>query len=153
MHASFAVLLAGGIIDLDGTALVQLILFVVGLLVLRKVLFQPMVAVFEAREAAIDGAKQEAKDMAAVAKEKSGTFEERMATVRAEAQEVRDKLRQEGVALERKVLVNVREEVARSAEAAEQDLSQQRQRLTKEMEQSVPALARDVAERVLGRSV
>lgn len=154
MVAPIAVVLSGGgIIDLDGTALIQLVLFFFALVVLRKLLFRPMVTMFEAREAAIDGAKQEAKDMNKDATEKQSVFEERMSKVRLEAQESREKLRQEGLALERKVLQNVRDEITRKAEEANADLARQKNRLEGEMETSVPGLARDIAERVLGRTV
>ena len=61
MNVLFTALLSeGSIIDLDGTIWIQLGLFAVAFFVFRPLIFRPMVALFEAREKAIEGSKLEA---------------------------------------------------------------------------------------------
>ena len=80
LSAFLGALLSGGsIIDLDGTVFVQLGMFFVAFVVLYALVFKPMVAVLEAREAAIDGAKDEARHLEQEVKDKQASFESRAA--------------------------------------------------------------------------
>lgn len=151
---SSAVLAGGGsIIDLDGTFLVHIVIFFATLLLLRSLVFKPMVALFQAREDAIDGARAEAREMQKDAAQKADAFEEEMRQVRIDAGAERDKLRQEGVRLERAILEKVRKETQASVAAAEARLDQEAARLRRDIQQSVPVLARDMAQKLLGREV
>ena len=151
---SSAVLAGGGsVIDLDGTFLVHIVLFFITLLILRALVFKPMIALFQAREDAIDGARAEAREMQKEATKKADAFEEEMRQVRREAGAERDKLRQEGMRLERAILEKVRKETQASVAAAEEKLGHEAARLRRDIEQSVPLLARDMAKKLLGREV
>ena len=76
-------LLSGSpILDVDATLLVYVAVFFVLFFVLRALVFRPMMALFDAREAAIDGAKREARDLEKRAEQKLLAFEDEMAKVR-----------------------------------------------------------------------
>ena len=105
LSAFLGVLLSGGsIIDLDGTVFVQLGMFFVAFLLLHALVFKPMVALLDAREQAIDGAKDEAKHLEQEVKDKQAMFESELRKVRGSAGEERERLRAEGLELERKLL-------------------------------------------------
>ena len=77
-----AVLLSGGaVIDLDGSLLIQLAIFFAAFFLLRHLVFRPMTALFDAREAAIDGAKREARSIETDAEDKLKAFESEMKKV------------------------------------------------------------------------
>ncbi|HAN31372.1 MAG TPA: H(+)-transporting ATPase [Myxococcales bacterium] len=86
-----------GLVDVDATALVQFAFFIALVLVLPKLIFEPLLARFDLRESRTEGARQEAKAMlkeaqakesayeSATAKEKQRALAER-AAARADAQ-------------------------------------------------------------------
>jgi len=154
LSAFLGVLLSGGsIIDLDGTVFVQLGMFFVAFLVLYALVFKPMVAVLEAREQAIDGARDEAKHLEHEVKEKQATFEAELRKVRGSAGEERERLRAEGLELERKLLDSVRGETATLVRDAGERLQVEAKRVRAELSHSQSELAREIASKVIGREV
>ena len=154
MNVLFTALLAeGSIIDLDKTLWIQLVIFGIAFLLLRPLIFRPMVALFEAREAAIEGAKIEALRLQDEAAAESQEFEDEMRRLRLQAGEERDKLRAEGKRLERQVLDRVREETTKQLGQADAKLNAEGTRLRSEIDATVPALARDIASKILDREI
>src|ERR1700691_3108345 len=82
-------------VDVDWTFVVQLVLFVGLLLILKPILFDPMLQLFEERERRTEGAKLQARRI----DEKSATalakYEPELAKARAAASVERDKIRAE----------------------------------------------------------
>lgn len=150
---STALLSEGSIIDLDGTIWIQLGIFAIAFLLLRPLIFRPMIALFEARENAIEGAKVEALRLQDEAAAESGEFDEEMRRLRLQAGEERDRLRAEGKRLERTVLDRVRAETNTQLTEAEQKLKAEAARLRAEVERGVPALAKQIASKMLDREV
>jgi len=152
---STAVLAAGDppLIDLDGTFWVQLLIFFIAFLILKTLVFKPMVNLFEAREEAIEGARIEAKRVEREAGEKATTFEEEMRKVRIEAGAERDRLRGDGARLERQLLEKVRQETQQTFQQAEQKLSSEASKVRSDMKATIPVLAKDIAKQLLGREV
>jgi F-type H+-transporting ATPase subunit b len=149
-----SVLLSGdNIIDFDGTLVVQLVIFFIAFFVLRSLVFKPMIALLDARETSIEGARQDAKRMQKEASEKAEAFEEEMRKLRTTAQAERDRLRQEGLRLERTVLEKVRQETSKTLSEAEARLESERTRVRTEIQATIPKLASEIASRLLGRDV
>ena len=154
MNVLFTALLSeGSIIDLDGTIWIQLGLFAIAFLVFRPLIFRPMVALFEARENAIEGAKLEALRLQDEASAESEEFEDEMRRLRLQAGEERDRLRAEGKRLERTVLDRVREETDKQLAEADAKLKTEGARLRGEIDQSIPLLAKQIASKMLNREV
>lgn len=149
-----SVLLSGGsMIDLDGTLFVQLVLFFVAFGVLHGLVFRPMIALFEAREDAIDGAKATAAKLVAEASGADKSFDDRLRDVRAKAGLERDRLRAEGRDLERGLLETVRAEIDASTAETERQLTTRATELRGELTRTVPALANQIASKLLEREV
>jgi F-type H+-transporting ATPase subunit b len=154
MNLLFTALLSeGSIIDLDGTIWIQLGLFAVAFLILRPLVFKPMVALFEARESAIEGAKLEALRLQDEAAAESEEFDEEMRKLRLQAGEERDRLRAEGKRLERTVIERVQAETDRQLADADAQLQKEASQLRSEIQASVPGLARQIASKLLSREV
>lgn len=145
--------LGGSIIDLDVTFFVQMALFFVAFLFLRSLVFKPMVALFEEREASIDGAKDEAKRMEAEALEQGEEFDAEMRKLRLDSGEERERLRAEGRRLETSVLDKVREETQSTLTKAEADLDREAGKVRDEMRQQIPTIAREIAQTLLTREI
>src|SRR5690349_7688504 len=107
---SGALLSGGAIIDLDGTIVFQLVTFLLVFVVLRSFVFKPMLALFDARDRAIDGAKAAAKDLEQGADEALKEFETKVKAAKIEAAAERDRLRTDGQRLERELVAKAREE-------------------------------------------
>ncbi|UCH29048.1 MAG: ATP synthase F0 subunit B [Myxococcales bacterium] len=154
MNLLFTALLSeGSIIDLDGTIWIQLGLFAIAFLIFRPLIFRPMIALFEARESAIEGSKLEALRLQDEAAAESQEFDEEMRRLRLQAGEERDRLRAEGKRLERTVLDRVREETDKQLAEADSRLASEAAKLRTEIDGSVPALARQIASKLLSREV
>ena len=145
-------LLSGGaVIDLDGSLLIQLAIFFIAFELLRRLVFRPMIALFDAREAAIDGAKREARSLENEADEKLKAFEAEMKKVRAEAAADRDSIRQDAQRLERELLAKARVEADGMLAAATEQMQKDATAIRTDMKTSVPGLAGQIAEKLLGR--
>jgi F-type H+-transporting ATPase subunit b len=154
MNVLFTALLSeGSIIDLDGTIWLQLGLFAIAFFLFRPLIFRPMVALFEAREQAIEGSKLEALRLQDEAAAETEEFDEEMRRLRLQAGEERDRLRAEGKHLERSVLDRVREETDKQLAEADQRLAAEASKLRAEIQNNVPALAKQIASKLLSREV
>lgn len=149
-----SVLLSGGsMIDLDGTFFVQLALFFVAFGVLHGLVFRPMIALFEAREEAIDGAKAEASRLSTEASGADKSFDDRLRDVRAKAGLERDRLKADGRELERSLLERVRVEIEASTAETEKQVATRALELRGELSRTVPTLAAQIASKLLEREV
>jgi len=148
-----ALLSEGSIIDLDGTIWIQLGIFTVAFFLFRPLIFRPMIALFEARENAIEGAKLEALRLQDEAEAESEEFEEEMRRLRLQAGEERDRLRAEGKRLERTVLDRVSDETNKQLAEADAKLETEAARLRSQIDQGIAALARQIASKMLDREV
>jgi F-type H+-transporting ATPase subunit b len=140
-------------VDLDLTFVVQLVLFVGLMLVLKPVLFAPMLKLFEEREKRIEGAKLQARKI----DEKSATalakYETEMAKARAAASSEREKIRAHGLAQEREILGAARATTTKAVDDGKRIAHSEAERVRAALKTHAAELARDVASRVLGREV
>lgn len=154
LSACLSVLLSGGsIIDLDGTLFVQLAMFFLAFGLLYVLVFKPMVAVLEAREQAIDGAKHEARELEQDVKAKQASFDAELHKVRSSAGDERERMRAEALELERKLLDTVRTETTSLVNEARERLEVEARAARGELVASRAELAREIASKVIGREV
>jgi F-type H+-transporting ATPase subunit b len=151
---ALGVLLSGGsVIDLDGTVFVQIGIFFVAFFILKSLVFKPVMDLFDARDAATSGAKEEARRMEEEAAQKRAHFEGELRKVRSAAGEDREKLRAEAQKLARGLTDKAREEAIATQKSAKERLDQEGSGVRDRALADVPALARQIATKLLGRSV
>jgi F-type H+-transporting ATPase subunit b len=140
-------------VDLDLTFLAQFVLFTFLIVLLKPLLFDPLLRVFEERERRTEGAKKEAREM----DEKAGLllrqYEQELEQIRQEAGQERERLRREAAALEAKVLAEAREETARFLDQGKQRIAAEVAQMRKELAEAQPALAAEIASKILDREV
>lgn len=144
----------GGVtVDFDKTLLVQVALFVALWLILKPLLFDPMLKLFEEREKRIEGAITEARNIDLKSVAAKTKYDDAVGKARAEGAAARDKLRAEGLKTESELLGQARLEGQAKLEAgrkrAQEELAKAREQLSAERQK----LARELAARVLGREV
>ena len=140
-------------VDFDATFLVQLVLIAGLTLVLKPLLFDPMLRLFEERERRIDGAKMQARKIDEKSASALSKYETEMAKARAAANVEREKIRAEAVRREQEILGAVRTSTTRMIEDGKRAAEAEAARVRATLKEGTGALARDLAGRVLGREV
>lgn len=156
MHSAIAHLFASSSavsVDFDLTFVAQLVLFATFLVVMKPMLFEPLLRVFEERERRTEGAKDEAREMDAKAGELSKRYEQELEKVRQTASLERDAERAKTAKLEAQTMAEARAEVAVIVEQGKAKISAEVAALRQDLERSRPALAAEIASRMLGREV
>ena len=149
-----AVMLAGGSpVDLDGSFFVQLAIFLIAFFVLRSLVFKPVMALFDARDKAMEGSKREAEELERDAVQKREQCEAELRSVRQKANEDRDRRRNEAQGLARELTDKARGENTTLLSGAKAKLELEATDARKQALNDAPALARQIAEKLLGRSV
>jgi F-type H+-transporting ATPase subunit b len=148
------VLLAGGSpVDLDGSLFVQLAILAVAFVILRALVFRPVMNLFDAREQAMEGSRREAQEMEHDAAQKRERFEGELRAVRQKATEDRDRLRNQALQLARELTDRARRENTATLSSAKAQLELEAKDARQKALADAPALARQIAEKLLGRSV
>ena len=140
-------------VDVDLTFVVQLVLFVGLTLILKPVLFDPMLKLFEEREKRIEGAKLQARHIDEKSASALTKYESEMATARAGANAERDQLRAEGVKQEQEILATVRAATTKTLDEGRRAAQAEAEKVRAVLKSESGAMARDLASRVLGREV
>lgn len=140
-------------VDVNLTFVVQLVLFVGLTLILKPILFDPMLKLFEEREKRIDGAKLQARKI----DEKSATalakYEGEMAKARAAAAAERDTIRAEALKREQEILAETRAATTKVLDDGKRAAHAEADRARAALKAEAAQMARDLASRVLGREV
>ena len=140
-------------VDFDATFLVQLVLMAGLTLVLKPLLFDPMLRLFEERERRIDGAKMQARKIDERSASALSKYESEMAKTRAAANAEREKIRAEAVRREQEILGAVRTSTTKMIEDGKRAAEAEAARARATLKEGTSVLARDLAARVLGREV
>jgi F-type H+-transporting ATPase subunit b len=151
---ALGVLLSGGsVIDLDASLFIQMGIFFVAFFILKALVFNPTMMLFDAREQAIDGAKAEAKRMQEEAASKREHFEGELRRVSAAANEERERARQEAQRLARQLTEQARSQANTTQKSAKDRLDAQAAEVRKTALAQVPTIAKELTSKLLGRSV
>jgi F-type H+-transporting ATPase subunit b len=133
----------------DSSFLVQIVLFLVLWIGLKRLLFDPVLHVLETRDARTSGLKREAADMKKAAEQGAAEYERRM-------HEVRYRIAAEAEAQRAAAQTEERQLIAEARQEATSRLMQWRETLAGEAEAARAALgleARDLSVRMLERVV
>jgi len=155
-HTKAALALASGdhpLIDIDGTVLVQFVLFLILYVIANRLLFQPYLRLREKRKAGIDGARAEAERMTGEADSKLAEYEQQLAEARAKGNEEGRKLRSEATAHEREVTDKARAEAQKAIDEATAKMRAQVEEARNQLLPQANALAKQMATKLLDREV
>jgi F-type H+-transporting ATPase subunit b len=153
-HSALTSIAAGHpLIDIDWTAVVQFVLFVITYLVANRLLFQPYLDLRARRKAGIEGARAEADRMTAEADAKLAEYEKQLAVARSRAGDEGRKIRSEATAHEREVTDKARTATQRTIDEAQAKMRSETDAARAQLMPQADALARQMASRLLGREV
>jgi len=140
-------------LEISAVFIAQFVLFGLFITLLKPLLFDPLIRVFEEREKRTEGAKATAREMDAEAGVLLQRYEAELARVRREAGVERERLRTETAKLEAKIMSAARAETARILESGKARIAAEVAELRKELEAQKPELAAQIAARILDREV
>jgi F-type H+-transporting ATPase subunit b len=141
------------LIDIDGTLIVQFVLFLIMLIVLTRVLFRPYLSLRDARHKGIEGARHEAEQLTERAGQVNADYEGQLVKARQRGNEERQKLRTEGAAHERQVLGAARDEAGKALETARARIASESAAARTQLQTEATTLSRQIVTKILGREV
>ncbi len=143
----------GGLIELNRSLLVQVINFLILLVILYRFAYKPLLATLEGRTAAIKQQLAEAQAAREQAQRQAAEFEARLREAHAEAQAVRERALREAAEMRERLTADARREAARLVESARAEIAQDVRQARTELRAEVGALAVEIAERLIQRSL
>jgi F-type H+-transporting ATPase subunit b len=155
MDQSPIVSLASGhpLIDIDLTAVVQFVLFLLLYLVANRLLFQPYLQLRERRKAGIEGARDEAQRMSAQAEAKLADYEKSLAAARDRAGDEGRKIRLEAAGHERDVTEKARATAMKAMTEAQTKMRTETAAARAQLMPQADVIAKGIASKLLGREV
>lgn len=150
--AGTAAPLLGIYIDLDGTFFVQLGIFILVYAFVYAVLVRPYLDVVEEREEGLGGSRDEADAMNVEADQLEDEYEEKMQNARRKAQEVRQRLRDQGLQEQKEMVEEVREEIQTKIESERESIQGKVEEARSELESRAEELASTMVEKIVPRT-
>ena len=135
----------------DWTFVFQILLFLVLWTFLRRLLFEPNLAVLKTREDRGAGALKEASQVKAEAEEMGEQYRTRLTEIRAGAMQQVDIVYREAEEQTRALLVSARADAARTVAGMRETLAQELAEARQSLTASVPTFSREIAAKLLGR--
>jgi F-type H+-transporting ATPase subunit b len=148
------VAMSGGVtLDFDNTVILQAALFTLLILILKPLLFDPMLRVFALREERTEGAKATARELQERAGELLTKYENELSRVARSAAEERDKLRAETARLEAEIMREGRDAVAKIIDQGRKSIEAEVDKIRFDLGRESERTASLIVARVLGREV
>jgi F-type H+-transporting ATPase subunit b len=137
----------------DVTLIYVLIAFVICYAVLKKHLFRPLAKILDEREAEAREAERVYAESREELERAVTEAEQKLSLARREGLKTREGLRAEGIARLEENLQKAREAAARQLDAAAREIEAQSKSAAAELPGRARALARALAEKILGRKI
>jgi F-type H+-transporting ATPase subunit b len=142
-----------GVIDINGTVIVEIITFLLMLAVLARWVYPVIVAQAEARQRVIAEQLREAERTRAEAEARLKDAEAKLAEARATAQTVIDGATKSGEQLRRELRAKAEEESKRTVESARKQIEAERDQAVRSVRSEVANLVVTATEKVIGESL
>ncbi len=146
-----ALISAAPVVDVDGTAYIQLGLFLLLMVLLNQLLYKPWLQTRERRQLAIEGTAKAAEQLRGQADSLSQEYDERLTKVRNEALDLRSKSRREVDGEKTTKVADARNRAASELEAERARLASEAAAAREALTRRVDELAQQVANKILGR--
>jgi F-type H+-transporting ATPase subunit b len=140
-------------ITLDYTVLVQIVFFLALWFVLAKLLFKPFIALLEEREKRTEGLKATAASLTAEAERLRADYESAIRKANEDGVAVKEIILQEARRTRERLLAEARSQAAGRLAAAREEIQKQLRRGREEAVQEAVTIARQMAEKILGRNI
>ena len=140
-------------VDLDLTFVAHFILFTAFVVLMKDLVLDPLLKVFDERERRTRGAIEGAREMDEQAIALKQDFEGKLEGVRREAAVDRERVRRRVKKAESELMDSARAKVAEKLKTGTIEITSEVERIRKDLETQQSKLASEIASRVLGREV
>lgn len=144
---------AGASISPDFSIVIQTIFFVATLLVLKNVMFPPVLKVILERKRRMEEAHRELKQLEDEGFTMEQEYEDKIRDARWQAQELHSQARKEAADAEHEVLEAARKESAQKLYENTASLNKQRDEILEQFDQDSEEMAREIASKLLDRTI
>ena len=141
--------LAAAAIDVDGTVLVQIVVFLFVIIFMHYVLYRPYLRTLDARTEAVQGSREEAGELDARAAILMTEYDAKMLSARRDAKAVRDSLRTQGLSEQNEIVEEVREELGATLTGEREKISAQVEEARRQIKARSEGLAEAMVKKVL----
>jgi F-type H+-transporting ATPase subunit b len=142
-----------GVIDINGTVIVEILTFLVMLYVLARYVYPVLVQLAEARQRAIAQQLREAEEARAAAEARVKEAQAQLEEARKTAQQVIDSANKSGEQLRQDMREKAEEDARRIAESARRDIEVERDRALQSARSEVAELVVTATEKVIGETL
>ena len=129
----------------------QLVTFLIGLFLLWLIAYKPLTAMFQARIDKIRGDLKAADDARRDMEAKKKAYDEQMAKLRGQTQELLRQGTQDGIRAREEIVRTAREQGEALIKRAEEIITQEKAKAIKELRQEVLDISMRVTEKVVGQ--
>lgn len=140
-------------IDLNITFLYQIAGFICLYFILNTFLYKPVTKILEERNRNIEGTKKEADSLEMEIQKKLSDYEKRLSDAKAQAQEVRLRLRQEGLDKEMAIVECAKNDLQTSVLETKTKLEKEIIAVMHGLKQESQTFSKEIAGKILGRKV
>jgi len=142
-----------GVIQIDGTVIVELITFLIMLAILARYVYPEIVRLAEARQRAIAEQLREAEQSRAEAEQRLKEAEAELTDARQTAKSVIDAANKSGEQLRQELRQKAEEESKRTVEAARREIQAERDEAIRSVRRDVAGLVVSATEKVIGATL
>jgi F-type H+-transporting ATPase subunit b len=142
-----------GLISVNTSLILQIVNFLILLILLRRFLYRPLVAMLETRTATIQQRLAEAQAAREEAQRQLAEFEVKLQASQAEAQAARERALREAAETRERLMAEARREADRLLQGAQAQIAQEVRRAKGELQAEVGAIATQIAERLIRKSL
>lgn len=140
-------------ISVDYTFFFQFAIFLVLLVLLNKLLFKPMLDMFERREQSTTGNEADAKELNEKTDRIAEQYRSRLGETMGRAEELKNNQLKEGSAREVEILEDARQKSDQALGQMRQELADKRQEVLDELRSEADHYSRQIAQIILGRNL
>lgn len=140
---------AENLLSVDQTLVIQLVIFLAALFLLNRLVFRPLLGVWDRREELTAGTLREAEEMTRKAESAISEYNEKLTEARAQATETRNELRQQGQNESSKMLISARDAAQAELEGARGTLESGVAKIRVDLQGEIESLAAEISDRVL----
>ncbi|MCS7214705.1 MAG: ATP synthase F0 subunit B [Thermodesulfovibrio sp.] len=128
---------------------VLMIQFFVLIFILNSILFKPMMELFRQREQTIKGALEEAQLMNEKKEKAITQMNADLAQAKAQAKQIINTLREEGLAYQREVVSNAEKEAVQMIEKARAEIKSETEKIRNMLRQEVERLSEEIVNKLV----
>ncbi|RLC27364.1 MAG: hypothetical protein DRH56_02860 [Deltaproteobacteria bacterium] len=140
-------------LEINYTLFIQMVNFLILLFLLNIFLYKPIRKILVSRKEELDSLEQAVASYQSRARENEARIEESMVQARREGFAEKEMLRKEGLAEEKAVLAEAGAAVEKKLDQARSEVERKMSDVRKALEDQISQFSREVAEKILGRSV